>query len=139
MPGNFHESFATGKVKPPSERSTGLVFPGVALVLAILWHHHPVAPWWALAAAGALSVISLLAPRLLKPLNILWFKFGLLLHRIVNPLVMFALFIFVFVPAGFLVRIWSDPLRLRRNREAASYWIERETAGPATGSMKNQF
>ncbi len=97
------------------------------------------APWWALAAAGALSVISLLAPRLLKPLNILWFKFGLLLHRIVNPLVMFALFIFVFVPAGFLVRIWSDPLRLRRNREAASYWIERETAGPATGSMKNQF
>lgn len=139
MPGNFHESFTPADVKPPSERSAGLVFTGVALLLAIVWRHHPTAPWWALAAAGALSSISFLAPRLLKPLNILWFKFGLQLHRIVSPLVMFALFIFVFMPAGVLVRIWSDPLRLRRNQKSASYWIERKSAGAAAGSMRNQF
>ncbi len=139
MAGNFHESFAADKVKPPSERSTGLVFAGVALLLAFAWRHHPAAPWWALAAAVSLAGISFLAPRLLKPLNIVWFKLGLLLHRIVNPVVMLALFVFVFVPAGFLVRIWHDPLRLRRRSEASSYWIERTDAGPATSSMANQF
>jgi hypothetical protein len=139
MAGNFHESFAAAKVKPPSERSTGLVFAGVALLLAFAWRHHPLAPWGALAAAVCLAGISLLAPRLLKPLNVVWFRIGLLLHRIVNPVVMLALFVFVFTPAGFLVRIWHDPLRLRRRSEASSYWIERTNDGPATGSMVNQF
>ena len=139
MPSNFHESFTAGYVKPPSERSTGLVFSGVALLFAFMWRHHPIAPWVALAVAVALSSTSLLAPHIMRSLNIVWFKFGLLLHRIFNPVVLFALFIFVFVPAGLLVRIWSDPLALRPNRKAASYWIDRKGAEPATGSMTNQF
>ena len=105
MASNFHESFAAGDVKPPSERATGLVFAAVALVVAFSWRRTEALMWWALAIAAALALVSLMAPRLLKPLNILWFKFGLLLHRIVNPLVMFALFALVFVPAGAIMRL----------------------------------
>ena len=75
--------------------------------------------------AIGLVTISLIAPVLLKPLNILWFQFGLLLHRVVNPIVMFAMFAAVFVPAGAIMRLWRDPLRSRRTTGASTYWIER--------------
>jgi hypothetical protein len=90
MPKNFHESFDGGEVRPPSERATGLVFAAVALIVAVLWRNSPTVLWGALGIAAMLAIVSLIAPVLLKPLNMLWFRFGLLLHRVVNPVVMFA-------------------------------------------------
>jgi len=139
MSKNFHESFAGGEVKPPSERATGLVFAAVALIVAVLWRNNPAVLWSALSIAVMLAAVSLLAPTLLKPLNILWFRFGLLLHRIVNPVVMFAVFALVFVPAGAIMRLWHDPLRSRRASKEASYWIDRGGSGDTAGSMTNQF
>jgi hypothetical protein len=139
MPGNFHENYASGEIKAPSERATGLVFAAVAAIVALLWRNSATTPWIALAVAVGLAAISLTAPRLLKPLNRLWLRFGLLLHRIVNPVVMFAIFALVFVPAGMIMRIWHDPLRSRRLRAGATYWIDREDASGTAGSMTNQF
>ena len=116
MSKNFHESFAEAEVKPPSERATGLVFATVAVIVAVVWRNSPNVLWWALGIAATLAVVSLIAPALLKPLNTLWFKFGLLLHRIVNPVVMFAVFALVFVPAGAIMRLRHEPLRLLRLR-----------------------
>ena len=114
MPTNFHEIYGRGEVKLPSERSTGLVFAFVGVVVAVLWRNSPFVPWVALGVAGALAALSLLLPQSLKPLNLAWFQIGLLLHRVVNPLVMLAMFAVVFLPAGLLMRIWHDPLRSRR-------------------------
>jgi hypothetical protein len=139
MPGNFHESYAAGETRTPSERSTGLVFAAVAVILALLWRNSAAVPWLALGIAVGLVAISLIAPTLLKPLNILWFRFGLLLHRIVNPVVMFAIFVLVFVPAGMIMRIWHDPMRSRRMRADATYWIDRKETSGTAGSMTNQF
>ena len=139
MSKNFHESLAGGEVKPPSDRTTGLVFVAVALIVALLWRNSPTVLWPAMGVAVILAAVSLLAPALLKPLNMLWFKFGLLLHRIVNPIVMFAIFALVFVPAGAIMRLWRDPLRVRRARDASSYWIDRRQSGNTAGSMTNQF
>jgi predicted membrane metal-binding protein len=137
---NFHESFAGGEVKPPSDRATGLVFAAVALIVAVAWRNSPTVLWAALGVAVMLAIVSLLAPALLKPLNRLWFKFGLLLHRIVNPIVMFAVFALVFVPGGAIMRLRADPLRVRRVRDTSSYWIDRKETGAPTGSsMTNQF
>jgi hypothetical protein len=139
MPGDFHEHYAVGEVSAPSERATGLVFAAVAVIVALLWRNSPTVPWVALAIAGGLAAISLIAPTLLKPLNVLWFRFGLLLHRIVNPVVMFAIFALVFVPTGMLMRIWRDPLRSRRLPTSSSYWIDRRETDGNAGSMTNQF
>lgn len=137
---NFHESLVAGEVKLPSERSTGLVFAAVALIVAISWRNHPSVLFSALAISVALALISFLAPHLLRPLNILWFKIGLLLHRVVSPLVMFLIFAVVFVPAGAILRLWHDPLQLRRRSDVASYWIKREPpSDAAASSMRNQF
>ncbi len=136
---NFHESFGhAAAVKPPSERSTGLVFACVALVVALLWRNTPNVLWIAAGVAVALAAISLAAPWLLKPLNLLWFQIGLLLHRVVNPLVMLAMFVVVFLPGGLIMRLRHDPLRSRRARgPGATYWIDRKAG--AQSAMTNQF
>jgi hypothetical protein len=136
---DFHESFRSGEVKLPPERSTGLVFTVVALIVAALWRNDPVVLWVALGVAAVLAALSFGAPRLLKPLNIVWFRFGLLLHRVVNPLVMLIMFVVVFVPAGLLMRIWHDPLKSRRAPAGGSYWIDRKAGADKAGSMTNQF
>jgi hypothetical protein len=135
--GNFHESYATSEIKPPSERSTGLVFTAVAVIVAILWRNSASILWLALGMAATFAAFSLIAPALLKPVNILWFKFGLLIHRVVNPIAIFAVYAAVFVPTGAIMRLWRDPLQSRRKMGASSYWIERRKE--IEGSMANQF
>ena len=139
MPTNFHESYTGSEIKPPSERSTGLLFAAVAVIVAVLWRNSPTVLWVALGMATMFAAASLIVPVLLKPLNIVWFQFGLLLHRVVNPLVMFAIFAVVFVPAGMIMRVWRDPLRSRRSTGVSTYWIERRDSEGTEGSMTNQF
>ena len=139
MSRNFHESFAQAAVDPPSERSTGFVFTAVAVIVAIIFRSDTIILIIAASLATILLAASLLKPAILKPLNIIWFKFGLLLHRIVNPIVMLAMFAVAIVPAGLLMRIWRDPLRSEPEKEGSTYWIRRDRNELQTGSMKNQF
>ena len=85
-------------------------------------------------------VFALLIPQALAPLNWVWTKFGLLLHKLVSPVVLGVLFFLVFTPIGIIIRLFgSDPLRLRFDSQAPSYWIMRSPPGPAPDSLKNQF
>ncbi len=136
---NFHESYVPGEVKPPSARSTGFVFAGVAVLFAIGYRHTPVIAGIFVGLALILLAVSLLAPRILQPLNIVWFKIGMLMHRVVNPIVMFLMFAVAMVPAGLLMRAFSDPLRWKRDPNALTYWIEPDQAEAELSSMKNQF
>jgi hypothetical protein len=137
MSGQLHESYAGDEVKLPPERSTGLVFAVVALIVAWFGRGHAAMLWSALGAAALLAALAFLKPAVLRPLNIVWFKFGMLLHRVVNPLVMFLIFTAVFIPLGFVMRLRQDPLRRSRTSES-SYWIDRKDAA-RPGSMTNQF
>jgi predicted membrane metal-binding protein len=124
-----------------SDRSFGLTVAAFLAIVAGLgwWRGGERWPYW-LAAAGAFALVALTLPRLLAPLNRVWTRLGLLLFRVVNPIVMFVLYAVTIVPIGLLMRLAGrDPLRLRFDRSAASYWIPREPPGPAPESMKNQF
>ena len=124
-----------------SNRSFGLVF-AVFFAIIGLWPAIHAAPvrWWALAVAAAFAGVAFLAPRLLQPLNRLWFAFGMLLHHVVNPIVMAAMFYCAILPTALLLRaLGKDLLRLKRDPGAASYWIPRQPPGPEAGSMKKQF
>ena len=139
MTKNFHEQLTGEKVNPPTDRATGIVFAVVALIVAVLWRQTPTVLWSAVAISAALGLLSAFAPSLLRPLNLAWFKIGLLLHKVVNPLVMFIIFAGVFVPAGALMRLRRDPLRKKRASDTDSYWIDRSMEKPAKRSMTNQF
>jgi hypothetical protein len=63
----------------------------------------------------------------------------MLLHRIVNPLVMFLMFAIAFIPMGLLMRLVYDPLRLKRPSGVETYWLDPDPAETKLRSMKNQF
>jgi hypothetical protein len=82
----------------------------------------------------------LLFPRLLHSLNRIWLTLGMLLHRIVNPVIMAFMFYGAILPMALLLRAFGkDILRLKRDPDAATYLIPREPPAPAPDSMKKQF
>lgn len=129
---------ARPEIPLPSDRSTGLVFAGVAVVVAILWRSNPTVVYWALGIGVVLATLALLAPIVLRPLNIVWFRFGLLLHKVMNPIVMLALYAVAIVPAGLIMQRLRDPLRLRQP-QADSFWIAVDDQKAGGHSMNNQF
>ncbi len=137
-----HEDFTRKEeLAGPSERSFGLVFSAVFLLYG-LWPLFSGKPprVWALALSALTAVLALAAPGVLRPANRLWMRFGLLLSRITNPIIAAVIFYFVFTPVAVLMRLFKkDPLRLEREPDAASYWIERQPPGPEPGSMSRQF
>lgn len=129
------------KVTAGSERSFGIVFACVfALIGVVPWLLGHGLRLWALIVAAIFLAAAYLAPALLSPLNRLWFRFGVLLHHVVNPVVMALIFYGAVLPTGLLVRAMrKDLLRLKRDPQAESYWIKREPPGPAPDSMTRQF
>ncbi len=129
------------KAQIGSDRSFGLVFAGFFALVALLpLLHGGALRWWALIVAAAFAAVAFFIPRLLHPLNRLWFALGLLLHHVVNPVVMAAMFYGAIMPMAFLVRwLGKDLLRLKHDPQATSYWIVREPSGPASDSMRKQF
>lgn len=137
-----HEAFERDEqIVAGSDRSFGFVMAGAFAVVTALngWHAGRIWPWTA-GIAAAFLVVALLKPAVLNPLNRLWLKFGLLLHRIVNPVIMALLFYGTVLPTGLVMRaLGKDLLRLKREPEASSYWIVRAPPGPSPESMKDQF
>ncbi len=138
----MHESFAREEeVRSSSERAFGFVFTTVFTIVALLPLWRGAAPrWWSLGVAAVFFAAALLVPRVLAPLNWLWTKFGLLLHAVVNPLVMTLLFFTTVTPIALIMRaMGKDPLRLRLDPDAPTYWIERRPPGPEPATMPRQF
>src|ERR1700692_1669060 len=127
--------------KPGSDRNFGLVMAGAAAVLGSLPLLRGAPPEWCLlAVAIAFALLGLAAPRALFPLNYVWFRFGLLLHRVISPVVIGAVFFLCVTPIGLIMRLLGkDVLSLRRRADLPSYWIVRDPPGPTPGSMTDQF
>ena len=90
---------------------------------------------WSIILSLIFLIIIIIKPNLFTYLNRLWIKFGMLLGKIISPIVMALVFFFVVTPIGILVRVLKkDVMGLKR--EAPSYWINREDK---IQSMKKQF
>ena len=131
---------SNSEIRMGSERSFGIVFCVVFAIVGLfpLWGGGE-PRIWALLVSGAFLAIGFLAPWLLRPLNRLWFLFGLLLNRIVSPVVMGILFFLTVTPVGLLRRLFNrDPLNQNIDPDAASYWIPADR-NDSTSSMRKQF
>ena len=137
-----HENFAREEeVKTSSERAFGFVFATVFLIIGLLpLLHSDAVRWWGLGIAAAFLALALAAPKALAPLNRLWMKFGLLLHAVVSPTVMAFLFFSTVTPIALIMRAFGkDPLHLKLDPGARTYWIDRTPPGPAPDTMPRQF
>ena len=139
---SLHEDFDRKQEgRGSSDRSFGIVLSifFVLVGLSPLRAHHPVR-WWALALGGLFLGVALLQPMWLRPLNRVWTKLGLLMGRVVSPVITALLFYLVVTPTGLLFRLLGkDPLRLALDAGVRSYWIERRPPGPPPETMSNQF
>ena len=90
---------------------------------------------WSVVLSLVFLIITIIRPNLLTFLNRSWIQFGILLGKIISPIVMGLVFFFVGTPSGIIVRILKkDVMSLKRG--ASSYWINREDK---LQSMKKQF
>ena len=128
----------------PSERSFGLLFGAVFALLAAYgwlfkgWSLAVVLPLVALALVFVL--LGFVAPKIVRPLNWLWFQLGQLLGKIVSPIVLGAIFFLLLTPVSLVTRLFGrDELRLKRKASQTSYWLDRAPPGPAPESFNNQF
>jgi hypothetical protein len=124
-----------------SNRRFGLTFAGVGLTIgaAKLWWGEDT--WWIwLAGGGVLIALAVTSTQVLAPLNRSWARLSIVLHKILSPVIMLVIFVTTVIPIGLAMRaLRKDPLRLRRDIEAATYWIDRKPSGPTPATMKNQF
>jgi hypothetical protein len=117
------------------------VFGGVFALLA-LWNWYKGGAWWPvyLSISALCTFLAQFFSDVLAPANRIWTKLGWLLAKVVNPIVMGLIFFVIFTPIAVLLRArGKDLLRLKFDRNASSYWINRDPPGPAPESMKEQF
>jgi len=119
-----HESYLRHEaVQSFSNRSFGLTFAVVFALIALapLFHGSGLRIW-ALVLGG------------------FFLQFGLLLHRIVSPIMLAIMFFMVITPIGLLMRTFGkDPLRLAFDKDSHTYWIDRTPPGPPPESLTDQF
>ena len=124
-------------IKISSNRSFGVVFFIVFLLIALypLLNNNEIR-LWSLIVSVLFLILGILNSKILSPLNKIWFKFGLLLGKIISPIIMGVIFFLVVTPIGFIMKLLGkDLINLKFNNEK-SYWIQK--TGPKS-KMKNQF
>ena len=124
-------------IKISSNRSFGIVFFVVFLFISLypLLNDRAI-QIWSLIVSLIFLTLGLTNSKILSPFNKIWFKFGILLGKIISPLVMGIIFFFVVTPIGlFMKMLKKDLLSLNFNNDK-SYWIEKKEP---KSNMKNQF
>jgi|TARA_B110000444_G_scaffold234942_1_gene245635 hypothetical protein len=125
------------EIKRSSNKNFGIVFFVVFIIIGF-WPLLDINTYrlWAIIIAVIFLTLGFMNSRLLTPLNILWFKFGIFLGKIVSPIVMGVIFFFVVTPIAILMRISKkDLLNLKFNNKE-TYWIKKSNY---KSKMKNQF
>ena len=125
------------EIKISSNRSFGIVFFIVFLLIGTypLFNDDHVRIW-SLIISIVFLILGLLNSKILFPLNKIWFKFGILLGKIISPLIMGLIFFVVVTPIGLLMRLFNKDLINLKFNKSKSYWIEKNEP---KSKMKNQF
>lgn len=138
--GHHEDLSRVDQVAVGSERNFGLTI-GVALALfgALSWYRGS-AHWpWLLATSVVFAIAAVATPGMLRPLNRIWFRFGLLLARIMQPIVLGLMFYAILTPfAAIFRRFARAPLGVGPQIADSSFWIAR-AAGRPKDDLKNQF
>lgn len=88
---------------------------------------------------GNILLLSKFSPSRFDKLFNGWILFGHLIGRLVNPVVLAAIYFILFAPIGLGMRLWGrDNLRMKRS-QLHSYWINLEEERITSESFNNQF
>jgi hypothetical protein len=88
-------------------------------------------------ASALFAIFAVVAPNFLEPFNKAWFTLGLLIGKIVNPMVLGIIYFMVIFPTALVMRLFGRDELLMKKRHVLSYWVAKDPADP--NSFKNQF
>lgn len=128
-------------IKIGSERSFGLTFGFIFVALGLyFFSRENLISLLFFGISSCFLVLSWLAPHSLKFLNFYWFKFGLLIASIINPIILAGVFLLTIIPIGIVLKVLKkDPLKKRKDLSLESYWITSEKTDRTISSMRDQF
>ena len=128
------------KIKIGSNKSFGIVFSiFFTLIFVYLLLSTQEINKIFLILAIIFLILGFLNSKLLTPLNILWFRFGILLSVVISPLIMSIIFFCVVTPLSISAKIVKKDflnLNKKKNNNKKSHWIDKENY---KNSMKDQF
>ena len=125
------------KIKINSNRSFGIVFFVVFFLISV----YPLLKdgsiyYWSLIISLVFLILGLLNSKILSPLNVIWFKFGILIGKIISPIIMGIIFFLIVTPISILLKIFrKDVLQLKYHNKK-TYWVDKNEV---KSNMKNQF
>lgn len=127
----------------PSNKSFGLFFSFLFFIASgyLYFNSSFFLSTFFLILSSIFLLLTVFLPKLLYPLNSIWYKLGIILASITSPIVLAFLFFVFLTPIAFLLKIFGrDLLKLNFNRSSlTSYWVDRIPPGPSSDSFKNQF
>ena len=120
-----------------TNRSFGIVFCLVFIIISFypLLDNESIR-LWSFVVSLIFLILGILNSKILSPLNRAWFKFGVLLGKVISPIIMGIIFFLVVTPTGFIMRLLGKDVLNLKFSGVKSYWIEK--SGPKS-KMKNQF
>ena len=140
----LHEEFSREHaVEAASNKRFGLVVGGILLLFGCIraYLHGEIGSFAALMGGIGLLLIAaaLIKPDVLEPANRGWNKFGLMLHKVTNPIFLGGMYAIAIVPTGLLMRVFRvDPMGMRRERKD-TFWVARAKSGSTAQSLEKPF
>ncbi|SVD24112.1 uncharacterized protein METZ01_LOCUS376966 [marine metagenome] len=134
-------TFLENEVILPSNKKFGLFFSTIFFLIGgyAFYNNQIIVAVIFLVVSCALLLISFVAADYLIKLNILWFKLGILISRVVSPIVLGLIFFVLISPIAILTRMFGRDILQLKKKVVSSYWIKREPRGPLPESFKKQF
>lgn len=125
------------KINKSSNKSFGVVFFFIFLALGLypLLNDGNIRILFIIISFLFLT-LGILNSKILTPLNNIWFKFGIILGKIVSPIIMMIIFFTILTPTGYIMRLINKDILNLKFKKGKTYWIEK--SGPSS-KMKNQF
>ena len=125
-------------IKAGSIRSFGIIFFLFFVIIALypILNNHNIRIW-SLIVGFIFLFLGIVKSPILKPLNFIWFKFGLFLGKFISPIVMGIVYFVVVFPTSLLLKLFKkNYLNIKYERNRISYWV---TIKDKNTSMKDQF
>ena len=128
-------------IKLPSNRNFGFFFSSLFAASSIYCYINSFLPAFLFFATFTLVTffITIVSPSNLLPFNKLWMGLGLLIGKVVSPIILGSVFFLLITPVGIAMRLAGrDELQLKLHGKD-SCWGKRSPLGPEPASFKNQF
>ena len=117
----------------------GLLIGSVFLIVSLFYFQKGQIVYYRYFFSGIFFILlSILIPNVLSPIRNAWMLIGHWLGFINTHLILFFIFILLFIPIGFVLKILNKNPLTKPDAKLKSYWLNKESI-PSQESLRHQF